>query len=58
MERQAAYTCLATTHEIIWIDELQTGPPAMSWKHDYGAGSIKEMDLTVIDSEHGGEVAC
>ena len=54
LARGATYTCICTTYEIMWIDECKVGAPALSWKHDYGAGRGRELEVTVIHTERGG----
>ncbi|WOO82838.1 uncharacterized protein LOC62_04G006322 [Vanrija pseudolonga] len=56
--RGAAFTCVATTREVIWIDEHQVGPPIFRWIHDYGANKVKDLEITVYstnldDSDNG-----
>ncbi|KAK4683966.1 hypothetical protein P7C73_g6240, partial [Tremellales sp. Uapishka_1] len=53
LERKATYTCLCTTHEIVWIDETKVGPPVLSWKHDYGGGRLRDLYVTVVRNDEG-----
>lgn len=49
------YICLCTTYEVLWIDELKPGPPALSIKHDYGDGKLRDLQVTSVDTSAGGE---
>ena len=53
--RRATYTTLCTTHEVLWIDEYKVGPPVLSWKHNYGGGRIRDLNLTLFETAHGGD---
>ena len=54
LERQASYSTLTTTYEVIWVDELAPGSPVLSWTHDYGGGNVKDLEVAVV---HIGEQA-
>lgn len=53
-QRKAPCLTLCTTHEVIWIDELRPGVPALSWRHDYGGGRQRDLEISVIEAERGG----
>ncbi|RXK40685.1 hypothetical protein M231_01936 [Tremella mesenterica] len=48
LRRNAAVTCVATTFEVMWVDETLPGIPQLSWRHEYGNGSVKVMLLLAI----------
>ena len=54
-ERGATYTIACTTSEVMWIDQLKGGAPVLSWSHDYGSGSIKDLTLILIKRRGIGE---
>ncbi|WWD22865.1 hypothetical protein CI109_107360 [Kwoniella shandongensis] len=45
-ERGLSHSVLCTTHEVIWLDESQPDTPLLSWKHDYGAGKNRDLEVT------------
>jgi hypothetical protein len=49
-KRGAIYTALCTTHEVIWVDELQLGA-ALSWRHH--AGENSEVTLVEVEGIEG-----
>lgn len=53
--RNASYTCVATNYEVLWIDELSTGPPILTWRHDMGSGTIRDFNLQIINGPTSGE---
>ena len=55
LSRSASYTCVATNYEILWVDELATGPPVLTWRHDMGNGAIRNMNLQILDGPDSGE---
>lgn len=46
--RHAAFTCLTTTRQLIWIDEFRPGYSPLRWDHDFGGGSATDIALAVI----------
>jgi hypothetical protein len=55
LSRSASYTCVATNYEILWVDELASGPPILTWRHDMGNGAIRNMNLQILNGPHSGE---
>jgi len=55
LSRSASYTCVATNYEILWVDELASGPPILTWRHDMGSGAIRSMNLQILNGPHSGE---
>jgi hypothetical protein len=55
LSRSASYTCVATNYEILWVDELASGPPILSWRHDMGSGAIRKMNLQILNGPNSGE---
>jgi hypothetical protein len=55
LSRSASYTCVATNYEILWVDELASGPPILTWRHDMGSGAIRNMNLQILNGPHSGE---
>ena len=53
--RDSTYTILCTTYEVIWIDDLRPGVPALSWRHDYGGGRLRDLELSVLPADSHGE---
>jgi hypothetical protein len=53
--RNASYTCVATNYEVLWVDELSTGPPILTWRHDMGSGAIQNMHLQILNGPTSGE---
>lgn len=43
--RRASLTCVATNLEVLWVDELKTGPPVLTWKHDLAADHRADLSL-------------
>lgn len=56
LERQVTYTAMATTYEVLWVDELSSGTPVLSWTHDYGGGKVKDLEVTTIYVGDQGEL--
>ena len=54
--RGANYTCLCTTFELMWIDECRIGPPILSWRHNYGDGKIRDLEVTNVEYKGGGKL--
>lgn len=48
LERKAAYTCVSTTKEVIWIDENAVEPVALRCAHEYGAGTVNDLEVLVL----------
>ncbi|WRT63394.1 uncharacterized protein IL334_000299 [Kwoniella shivajii] len=44
-ERDSLHVVIATTHEVMWVDEDRPGTPVLSWKHDCGS---KDLHVAVI----------
>lgn len=57
ISRRAHFTCIATNYEIMWVDELKVGPPALTWKHDFASGSIGDLSLHVCSQSGLGRSA-
>lgn len=55
LSRSASYTCVAANYEILWVDELATGPPVLTWRHDMGNGAIRNMNLQILNGPNSGE---
>jgi len=55
LSRSASYTCVATNYEILWVDELASGPPVLTWRHDMGGGAIRNMNLKILNGPSSGE---
>lgn len=55
LSRNATYTCVATNHEVLWVDELSPGPPVLTWRHDLGSGAINDLQLQMINGPSSGE---
>jgi len=55
LSRSASYTCVATNYEILWVDELASGPPILTWRHDMGSGAIRRMNLQILNGPNSGE---
>jgi hypothetical protein len=55
LSRNATYTCVATNHEVMWVDELSPGPPVLTWRHDLAGGAISDLHLQVINGPSSGE---
>jgi len=55
LSRSASYTCVATNYEILWVDELASGPPVLTWRHDMGSGAIRTMNLQILNGPNSGE---
>jgi hypothetical protein len=55
LARRASFTCAATTHEVIWVDELKGGSPVVSWRHDFGGGLRQDLRLNVVQTSTTGE---
>lgn len=55
LSRSASYTCVATNYEILWVDELASGPPILTWRHDMGGGAIRNMNLQILNGPSSGE---
>jgi len=53
--RSASYTCVATNYEILWVDELSSGPPVLTWRHDMGSGAIRQFHLQIINGPSSGK---
>ena len=46
-----------TTYEVMWIDESLPGRPALSWSHDYGSGSLRDLELSHgLEGDEGGSI--
>jgi hypothetical protein len=55
LSRSASYTCVATNYEILWVDELASGPPILTWRHDMGSGAVRNMNLQILNGPTSGE---
>jgi hypothetical protein len=55
LSRSASYTCVTTNYEILWVDELASGPPILTWRHDLGSGAIRNMNLQILNGPNSGE---
>lgn len=54
--RQATYTCLVTTREVLWVDETASAsPPALSWKHEFSEGEARDLEITHVPQDGNGE---
>lgn len=55
--RQATYTCLVSTHEILWIDETRDlSPPILSWKHELSEGQLLDLVVTHVPQQNNGMI--
>ncbi len=52
--RGATYTCICTTYEVMSIDECKIGFPVLNWRHDYEGGKMRDLEVTVVQTEVGG----
>jgi hypothetical protein len=55
LSRNATYTCIATNFEVMWVDELSVGPPTLTWRHDFGSGTIRDLRLQVMNGPTSGK---
>ncbi|WVQ85167.1 hypothetical protein IAT38_007332 [Cryptococcus sp. DSM 104549] len=49
LQRNSGHTVLITTHEVIWVNEIGRGVPALSWKHNMG-GAAHDLDAALVPS--------
>ncbi|KAK8844585.1 hypothetical protein IAR55_006432 [Kwoniella newhampshirensis] len=47
-ERGLSYTTLCTTHEVIWLDESRPNAAPLSWRHDFGAGTQRDLEVVTM----------
>lgn len=53
--RQAVHTCLATTREVLWVDEARPGDhPVLSWKHEFSTDGLRDLEITNIRQQESG----
>lgn len=52
--RGATYTCVCTTYEMLWIDGCNVGPPILAWRHDYGGGRVRDLEVVIEETQTGG----
>lgn len=48
------YMCLVTSREVVWVDERSPGIPLLSWRHELGDGTLRDLEVTYLpQGEHG-----
>lgn len=53
--RGAEFTVVATTYEVIWLDESVSERPVLSWNHDYGGGHVHDLEVTYLKNDDEGK---
>lgn len=46
--RNSGFTCLSTTRQLIWFDELHPKDRLLRWDHDFGGGGAKDITVAIV----------